>query len=187
MTGGKILRRLKGSYIMDVLIIIAQKGFQPMEYKDTRAELEKAGLKVVVASITTDTAVGKDGSIVKPDIAVKNAEASDYTAIAIIGGRGAVELGKHKEVFDLLKDAYTKDKVIAAICIAPTILANAGLLEGKKATVWNEDGMQEHVLAEHGAFYVDEPVVVDGKIVTANGPMAAKEFGKTIAKLLKED
>jgi len=172
----------------DILLIIAQKDFQQIEYKDTRAELEKAGLKVKVASITTDIAVGKDGSKVKPDLAVEDANASDYKAIAVIGGPGAPELGEHDAVLDLLRDAQAKGKVVAAICIAPVVLAKAGVLEGKNATVWNspldKSGIDD--IESAGATFVDKPVVVDGKLITGNGPAAAKEFGKAIAAALKK-
>ena len=174
-----------GEIMADVLLIIAQKDFQPVEYGDTRAELEKAGLGIAVASITTDVAVGADSNTVKPDVAVKDANAADYKAVVVIGGPGAHTLGEHEEVLELLKDAKDKGKVVAAICIAPTILAKAGLLEGKKATVWNGDGEQAGVIEAGGAEFVDNPVVADGKIITGNGPAAAREFGKTIADALK--
>ena len=169
----------------DVLLIIAQKDFQPVEYKDTRAELEKAGLKVKVASITSNVAVGKDGSELKPDLAVKSADAEDYRAVVLIGGPGALELGEHEEVINLLKEADSQKKVIAAICISPVILAKAGLLHNKKATVWNGDNEQAAILEAAGAKFIDEPVVVDGRIITANGPSAAKAFGRAIASALK--
>lgn len=169
----------------DVLIIVSQRNFQPIEYKDTRDEIEKAGFKVKVASITTNDAVGKDGSKVKPDIAVKDAKVDDYKAVVIIGGSGALSLEEHDEVLDLLNDANTHGKVIGAICIAPVILANCGLLHGRKATVWNNDGEQEDILIKGGAEFVDEDVVADDKIITANGPAASKEFARKIAEALR--
>jgi protease I len=85
----------------------------------------------------------------------------------------------------VLKQAADKRKVIAAICIAPTLLAKAGLLKYKKATVWNGDRMQEAFLKREGAIYTDEPLTIDGNIITANGPDAAEQFGKAIAEALK--
>ena len=168
----------------DVLLIVAQKDFQPVEYGDTRAELERAGYDVDVASITTDIAVGADGSEVKPDVAVKDADLSKYKAVVLIGGPGAPALGEHSEVINLIKQADNKGKIVAAICISPTILAKAGVLDGKKATVWNGDGKQAEVLTTAGAEFVDEPVVQDDRIITANGPPVAKTFGKKIAEVL---
>jgi protease I len=169
----------------DILMIIAQRGFQPIEYKDTKEELQKGGFKVITASVTTNDAIGKDGTRVKPDIAVKDSEVDDYDAVVVIGGPGALSLGEHKEIIDLLNDANDKGKIIAAICIAPVILAENGLLHGKKATVWNGDGEQEEILRNNGAEFVNEAVVQDGRIITANGPMASKEFGRAIARALR--
>ncbi|MBW2965667.1 DJ-1/PfpI family protein [Candidatus Woesearchaeota archaeon] len=168
----------------EILVIVAQKDFQPVEYGDTKAELEKAGYDIDVASIKTDVAVGADNSEVKPDVAVKDADLSKYKAIVLIGGPGAHKLGEYDEVLDLIKEADKQGKVAAAICIAPTILAKAGVLEGRKATVWNGDGKQGDVLTSAGAEFIDESVVQDGKIVTANGPAAAKDFGKKIVEVL---
>lgn len=74
-----------------------------------------------------------------------------------------------------------QDKVLGAICIAPVILANAKVLEGKNATVF-PDGAD--VLKQNGANYIDVNVIVDGKIITGNGPEAAEDFGRALVKLL---
>jgi protease I len=86
----------------------------------------------------------------------------------------------------LAKETIEKDKILAAICISPVILANAGVLKGKKATVWSSplDKNPIRILKNGGAIYKDALVVVDGKIVTANGPEAAKEFGEALVSLL---
>ena len=87
------------------------------------------------------------------------------------------------------KDAAAKGKVIAAICWAPTILAKAGVLEGKRATVWVGDdaecGMKTNEYMEkQGASCSGEGFVVDGKIVTADGPANAENFARAIEELL---
>lgn len=168
-----------------VLLIIAQTGYQPIEYGDTREELEEAGFEVDVASITTEIAVGADGSEVKPDLAVKDVNVDDYKAVAVIGGPGAPKLAMYSEVLDMLRKFDNDNKIVAAICISPTILAKAGLLDGKKATVWNGDGKQAGVIEAAGAEFVDKAVVQDGRVITGNGPAAAKEFGKRIAEAIK--
>ena len=77
---------------------------------------------------------------------------------------------------------------MAAICIAPEILAKAGVLKEKKATVWSSSIDQGPVefLENEGAEHVEEPVVVDGKIITGNGPEAATEFGQKIVEVLRQ-
>lgn len=72
-------------------------------------------------------------------------------------------------------------KPLGAICIAPLILAKAGVLKGRKATVWDSGGEQIAILKAHGAVYTDQAVVIDGSVVTGNGPGAAGEFGRVFA------
>ena len=168
------------------LIVVSQTDFQPIEYKDTRDELEKAGIEVKAASFEAGEAFGKDGSKINVDVAIKDVDVNEYDAVVLIGGPGAAkQLIGNEDVKNLVKNFDNSDKVVAAICVSPVVLAEARLLKDRKATVWNEDGKQEEILAAEGAEYVDKPVVVDTRIVTANGPAAAKEFGKTIAKMLK--
>ena len=107
-------------------------------------------------------------------------EPEDYDAFVLIGGPGALTL-ESAHVFSLLKKAYQAGKIIAAVCIAPVLLAKAGLLHLKRATVWNDDGLQSPILSREGALYSTESVVRDGTIITGNGPLAAVEFGRTIA------
>ncbi len=71
--------------------------------------------------------------------------------------------------------------LLSAICIAPSILAHAGLLSGVRATAFPS---QEADLTAHGAVWTGASVEVDGRIVTGNGPEAAIEFGQTIGNLL---
>jgi protease I len=171
---------------MKVLLIIAQSGFQDVEYNTTRKVLEDNGVYVEVASITTETATGKYGMTLQPDLAVKDVNLSRFNMIALIGGPGAPELAEYSEVMELLEQANNQEMYIGAICIAPTILAKAGILEKKKATVWSSMLNKEsiRILEENGATYVDEPVVKDGRIITANGPDAAEEFGKGIVEMI---
>jgi protease I len=82
----------------------------------------------------------------------------------------------------LARDFYDSGKIVAAICLAPAILAKAGLLSGVKATCTPDE---EENLVAGGAEYTGAPVEVDGKIVTGSGPDAARRFGEKIVELLK--
>ena len=168
------------------LLVVAQTDFQPIEYGDTREELEKAGVEVKVASFEVGEAVGKDGSKINVDISIKDVDVNEYDAVVLIGGPGAArQLIGNEDVKNLVQGFDNNDRIVAAICISPVVLAEARLLKDRKATVWNGDGKQAEILSAQGAEYIDKPVVVDTKIVTANGPDAAKEFGKIIAEMLK--
>lgn len=169
---------------MKALFILAQQGYQDLEYEDTKKELEEAGIETVVASKKIGLCKGKLGGSVQATVSINEVNVEDYEAIIFIGGPGAVQYQQDVQAHLTAQEAVTEKKVLAAICIAPTILAYAGVLENKKATVWNEDSQQSQILKNQGAIYTGKEVTVDGLIVTANGPQAAKDFGQKIVQIL---
>jgi len=170
----------------EVIIVIAQEGFQDKEFSDTKESISRAGFKCDVASSSTSIAKGKLGLEIYPDITIEDAliGLDMYRAVVFIGGPGAYDLIDDKKVQGLAKMALDKDKLVCAICVAPMILAKAGILSDKEATVWDGDKEQSSYFNSNGIRYTGEDVTVDGKIVTANGPEAAASFGEKIAELL---
>ena len=166
---------------MRILIIIAQKLFRDEELDIPKRLFEANGIKVDVASVTTEIAVGKLGMQVNPDLSFKDAKSDDYDAIMIVGGPGAPELKNYPEVLNLIKEFDKKQKLVTAICIAPTILAKAGILKGKKATVF-PTGADELKMAS--AIYTGDHVTVDGRIITGDGPESAKIFAEKVIERL---
>ena len=167
-----------------VLIIIAPKNFQDQEFSKPKGLLEAKGVKITIASSTTNTAIGVYGTKVKPDISIKDAKAADYDAILFVGGPGATLYAEDPLALALATQAKKQDKIIGAICIAPVILAKAGVLEGVEAT-GSPSGKKD--LKDAGAIYTGESVEVDGKIITGKGPAAAEEFGKAIIQSLQRE
>jgi protease I len=170
---------------MKVLFIVAQKDFRDEELSEPRKALEKAGHLTRVASITTDTAIGMMGSKVTPDLAIADANASDFDMVVVVGGKGAPELAKHPEVKALIQEFDSQQKFVTAICIGPTILAQAGVLKGKRATVYSTDEAIVQI-EDAGAVYLNEAVVRDGRIITACGPTAARDFGSELVTVLND-
>ena len=170
-----------------VALIIAFRGFQDQEYADTKDSLEKNHIEVVIASSSIGEAEGKYGERVKIEKTIEEINVNDFEAIVFIGGPGAQEYVDNKTVHKIAQEAVKEEKILAAICIAPEILAKAGVLIDKKATVWSSSIDLEpiQILEENKAIYSEEDVVIDGKIITANGPMAAKKFGEKIAEAVK--
>lgn len=164
-----------------VLIIVAQNGFRDEEYLKPRMILENAGAKITVASSSLNTASGMLGFRVMPDLTIDTVKVSDYQAIVFIGGIGAREYFNNKKAHQIAIEANNAGKIISAICIAPSILANAGILKDKRATAFPSEQLN---LKLKGAKYTASLVEVDNNIITAKGPEAASEFGKTIAKIL---
>ena len=167
-----------------IVMIIANEGYQPIEYATPKKVLEQAGFMVTVASDKPGTAIAADKSTTQIDITLNNVIVDHYAAIVIVGGPGALEHLDNETTYRLIKSAQLSKKLIAAICIAPRILAHAGILKGKRATGWDGDGELAQIFKEHGVTYEQRPVVIDGLIVTAVGPAAAQEFGTIIVERL---
>jgi protease I len=164
-----------------VALVIAEKIFRDEEYQVPKALLKQAGFNVITVSTTLEKAVGKLGLSVKPDQLLADFSVSQADALLFIGGGGASQYFNDSTAHRLAWDYARKGKIIGAICIAPVILARAGLLAGKKATVF-PDGRAD--LEQNGACYTGNPVEVDGLVITGNGPEAAEEFGRKAVELL---
>jgi protease I len=165
-----------------ILMIIASQNFRDEELLIPKKLFEKEGYSVVIAGTSLKPAKGMLGAVVTPQILIDQVKVDEYSAIVFVGGVGAKEYFGNPLAHKIAKEAVSKNKILAAICIAPRILAEAGVLKGKKATVWVSE---EKILEEKGAHYTGKPVEVDGNIVTGSGPQAAEEFAKIIIKLLK--
>lgn len=170
-------KRAKGK---KVLMIIAPKDFRDEEYQKPREILENAGASVTVASATTEEATGMLGLKVKPDIALSQVKVAEYDAVIFVGGGGATAYFGDESALSIAREAASS-KLVGAICLAPQILANAGALNGKKATVF--DSQVESIKAK-GARYTGATVEKDGNIITGNGPEAAEEFGNALLDAL---
>jgi protease I len=167
-----------------IVMIIAPSKFRDEELFETREYLEKHGAKITVASKTTGTATGMLGGTAKIDMNYADIDTADYDAVIFVGGGGAEDYFDDPRAHSIAKSAFKQKKLVCAICIAPSILANAGLLEGRKATVWEGD-KYVGLLKKGGAEYTAKPVQRHGRIITGNGPKAAQRFAEKIAEQLE--
>ena len=165
-------------------LIVAYNGYQSTELLDTKKEIEKAGFPAVVISNKIGNATGHDGSSVKVDMLVGDVVPEEFGGIFIIGGPGAMENLNTPAVQDMVKKLKELSIPHGAICISPRILVAAGALEGKKATGWNGDSALGALYRNNKVSHLPRSVVVDGNLVTGNGPAAAQEFGKKIVEVL---
>lgn len=166
-----------------ILMVIAPRNFRDEEYFDTKSVLEGKGASVTTASSVRGNITGMLGGEANPDILLDDAGQEDYDAVVFIGGTGASAYFQNPKALDLARSAFESGKVVAAICIAPSILANAGILKGRKATSFpSEKGNLER----KGASYTGKSVTRDGRVITGSGPAAARGFGQEIAKVLSE-
>jgi protease I len=174
---------LKGKKIA---MVIAFRDFRDEEYFIPKEIFEAGGANVKTASNEKGTAIGTGGGEANVDLLEKEIDPANFDAVVFVGGQGCLKALDNEISYNLIKEAVSQNKVLGSICISPVILAKAGVLQGKKATVWSSplDKFAVKVLRDSRANYQSAPVVVDGKIITAAGPFAAKEFAEAIIKII---
>jgi len=164
-----------------VLFVLANHDFRDEEYLEPKRILTDAGITCKVAALVSGECVGVAGTSATTDFELGEVNPDEFSTIVFVGGTGVEGYLKDELVHSVAKTFYKMEKLVCAICWAPSILANAGILSGKKATVWS--GAQGD-LEDGGASYTGEAVTSDGNIITANGPDVAEAFGEEIAKRL---
>ena len=165
-----------------IAMLIAFQGFRDEEYIEPKKILEAAGHKVTTVSTAKGEARGKFRLTAQVDATVDEIAAADYDALTLVGGPGALEHLDTPRVHELFRNAEALGRVIGSICISPVVLAHAGLLKGKKVTCW-PDGAAE--VEKGGGMYTGSDLEIDGKLITANGPLPAKKYGQALAEALK--
>jgi protease I len=162
-------------------MIVAQDHFRDEELFQTRAAIEGAGHSCVVASHSPGLCSGTRGGTANADTSIDDVDVRLFDAVVFVGGPGARSFFTNSTALRIAREANRAAKVVAAICIAPVVLANAGLLRGKHATAFSS----ETPLLEQAGAAVQRPgVVTDGNIVTASGPEVARAFGMAIVRAL---
>ena len=165
-----------------VQLVVAQEGFRDEELLEPKRLFEKQGAVVTIASSRLGEAQGMLGARITPHLLLDSVRVEACDAVVFVGGSGAKEYWEHPKAHAIARAASDSGKVVCAICIAPVTLANAGVLKGRRATVWGSGAPLE----AKGATYTGAAVEVDGNIVTADGPGSAREFGKAIVGVLKK-
>lgn len=160
-------------------IIIANREFRDEEYFETKYLLEKGGFNIVTFSNEKGVAIGKFGGEIMIDNDLKDLNTDDFDGIIFVGGPGAIKCLDNNISYSKIREGRNKDKLVAAICIAPLILYRAGVL--KKGTVWSSD-LDKSAVKELGNTYKKDKVVRCENIITANGPRAIKEFANCIIR-----
>ena len=164
-----------------VLVPLAQ-GFEEIEAVTVVDLLRRAGIEVHTAALDGPLVTGSHGIAVQADIALDAAAADDYAMIVLPGGMpGAERLKNDPRVISLLRRFAADGRYTAAICAAPGVLAHAGLLDERAATSF--PGFLTADSAP-GIRLREDPVVVDGKVVTSRGAGTAMEFALALVGLL---
>ena len=160
-------------------MVIAPDNFRDEEFYNVKKILQDNKVEVETAS-SVQEAKSVSGKKQFVDLLLTEAT-TDYQGIVFVGGVGSSVYFEDSFALALAKNFSEQDKVVAAICIAPSILANSGILMDKKVTAFQS---QEANLKQKGAVYTGNSVEIDGKIVTAINADVAEDFAKAILKVL---
>lgn len=146
--------------------------------------VRRAGMEIETISITDKAEVTSSHKVTfKTDTTKADADFDSYDGIVLPGGMpGTLNLGADETVDKVIREFAAAGKLVSAICAAPSVLGQAGLLEGKKATC--HPGFEDKLL---GATWLEEPVVVDGNIITSRGMGTAIAFALEIVKYFTDN
>ena len=165
----------------NVLVPLAQ-GCEDLEAVTVVDLLRRAGIAVVTAGLDQQPVRASRGVVLLPDMTLEKALQQEYDMIVLPGGLpGADNLGDDERIIERLRSMSATGKYTAAICAAPKVLAQAGLLDGKRATSY--PGALE-IDTIPGLDYRDTAVVMDGTVITSRGPGTAMDFALSLIELL---
>jgi 4-methyl-5(b-hydroxyethyl)-thiazole monophosphate biosynthesis len=167
---------------MTKALVFLATGFEEIETVTVVDVLRRANIEVTIAGLMSQPTEGAHGMKVVPDTKVENINVTDFDAVIVPGGNpGYKNLRKDQRVLNMVKEAFDSNKIVAAICAAPAVLSDVGILEGKTCTIY--PGMDTELEKGGGKPSVDN-VVVDGNLITSRGPATALPFALKLAEIL---
>ncbi|MCF7830872.1 DJ-1/PfpI family protein [Candidatus Gracilibacteria bacterium] len=166
-----------------ILAVLAPENFRDEEYTHPREVWEQSGATVMTTS-TSPKSIGRFNTEVKNDFLLNEVNVDDFDAIFFVGGGGCLDFMNNKEAENLAKEFLKNNKAVGAICAAPRLFLQWGILDGKKFTGWNGDNTLEDLGSKAGAIFAGGSIVIDGKILTASGPDSAKEAGEKFLTII---
>lgn len=165
---------------MKTALVLFAEGSEELEAVTIVNILRRGGVTVTLAGLTGGALRGSRGITLQPDTTLEAALKQEFDMIVLPGGQpGTNHLKADARVLQLLKKMYSQGKYVTAICAAPSVLATAGLLDGKCATSFPTclDGFAN-------VYLQTAAVVEDGKLITSRGPGTAMDFALTLLERL---
>jgi protease I len=162
-------------------LILVGPEYEDLEVWYPKLRLEEAGYETIVAGIGEQSYRGKHGYPCAVDAHVRDVPAASVVGLLAPGGWAPDKIRRDADVLQRVREVHTAGKVVATICHGPWILTSAGIVRGKRMT--STVGIRDDVV-NAGAIWVDEPVVVDGNIISSRVPKDLPEFGKALVDLL---
>ena len=161
-----------------VLVPLA-RGFEEIEATCPIDLLRRAEVEVVIASCESGLEVcGRSGIVIRADKFIGDSDLIQFDLLVLPGGPAIFELRKNESFLHFIKDFSDLQRPIAAICAAPLLLHDLGLLAGKRVTG------HESISNELPGLHSNQAVIKDGKIITSRGAGTAIEFGLSLVELL---
>jgi 4-methyl-5(b-hydroxyethyl)-thiazole monophosphate biosynthesis len=165
---------------MKQVIVPLADGFEEIEAVAAIDILRRAGLDVVVAGVGATDVTGSHGIRVTADVEIAGYDAAAAAAVVLPGGMpGTTHLAASEDVARIVREVDARGGLVAAICAAPTVLNDLGILEGRRAT-----SHAAHRDAVDRCRYVEERVVEDGHVITSRGAGTAIEFAAAVVRRL---
>lgn len=161
------------------ILVVAARGFEEVELTTPVDILRRLGVRVYVAGIDSRQVAGAHGLVLMSDGFLDDMSEREWDGIVIPGGPAAWTLRQNLTVIRLVQLLHEKGKLVSAICAAPMVLAEAGVLRGRRITCYPAPDVLQAVAA---AQVVEDQVVRDDNIITGRGPAAALDFGYALAE-----
>jgi len=164
------------------IVLFIGPSFEDREYIYPYYRFQEAGFQVdVLGPKKNETYVGLHGLEAETNLGPDDLKVDDYDVFVVTGGHAPDRMRQNEKLVNIIKEAFEKDKIVAAICHGPQLLIEADVLKGKRATSYRAIVKD---VKNAGAIFEDKPVVVDGKLVTSRHPRDLPEFTKAILKLI---
>lgn len=169
-----------GTPARTVLVYLPQQLFNEQEFEPALRRISLAGVETRLVAADSGVAVSMSQLVVRLDLALRDVNVADYAGLVLIGGSGAAVYWDDSLLQTKCREFANSEKVVAAIGIAPVTLARAGVLKGRRATVFRNRTTVDW-LRQAGAKYSFNVVVADRNIITAASSDQARAFGQAIA------
>jgi len=166
-----------------VLVFLSQRFFSEEAVGGLRAGLKEFGLATKTVARDTGLCISMDMTVLRPDFVLADVRVEDFRALALADGSGAILYWADTLLHALCRRFIAACKPVASVGVANVVLARAGLLKGKKATILAERNAVAELKAA-GATYVANPVVTDGLLLTAADSENSEELGKVLGHKL---
>jgi protease I len=158
--------------------------YEDLELWYPKLRLEEAGYSVRLSGRELKTYSGKHGYPATADLLLEEARSADFVGLLIPGGFMPDKLRRDARVLSLTREFFDQGKLVAFICHGGWIPISAKILKGRRAT--GSRGIKDD-LENAGAHWVDEPVVVDGNLVSSRTPEDLPHFAKAMVQFLEND